>query len=64
MNKSDGQIYDFCMEWMMNFTPRKPLCKKFVDENFNFFQFKEVADNHGWFVNSMYALLYAEEFSK
>lgn len=61
--KSDGQIYDFCMDWQMNVVSKKLLCQQFVEQNWDFSQFREVALKYNWFVNSMYALLYAEDFA-
>lgn len=62
-NASDGQIYDFCLEWQMGFpTSKRNLCKFFVVKNWDYYHFEKVAKEHNWFVNSMYALLYAEDF--
>ncbi len=63
IKSSDGQIYDFCLEWQMGFpTSKRNLCKRFVSENWDYYHFKAVSERHGWFVNSMYALMYAEDF--
>lgn len=61
--KSDGQIFDFCEAWRNNTTPKKQLCKQFSEENWNYFQFEKVAKKYNWFVDTMYALVHAEEFS-
>lgn len=59
---SDGQIYDFCMDWSMNMSSKRILCKKFFDEKWDWTYFSETAQARQWFARSMYALLYAEDF--
>jgi hypothetical protein len=63
MLKSDGQIYDFCLDWQMNFISKRDLCKQFRTEDWDFTQFENVAKKYKWFTNSMYALFFADDFS-
>jgi hypothetical protein len=60
---SEDKVYDFCLDWQMNVVPKRELCKDFVLKQWSFSQFHTVAKKHSWFTNSMYALLYAEEFA-
>lgn len=60
----EEKILEFCLDWQMNHISKKELCNDFVLGGWSFSAFKEFAEKRNWFVNSMYALLYAEEFSK
>ena len=59
---NESRLYDFCLDWQMNVVSKKDLCQSFVDNKWDFTTFKEKSTKYQWFVNSMYALLYAEEF--
>ena len=61
---NEQEVYDFCLDWMVDQVSKKDLCREFVDKNWQFSIFHQFAIIHGWFTNSMSALIYAEEFSK
>ena len=60
----DSRLYDFCLDWQMHRVSKKLLCKRFVEYGWDFNHFKASAETRFWFVNSMYALLYASDFSE
>ena len=60
---NEGKLYDFCLDWQMNQINKKELCKEFINNKWDFTTFKNETIKRSWFNSSMYALLYAEEFS-
>jgi hypothetical protein len=61
---NESQVYDFCLDWQMNRVSKKLLCKQFIIFGWVFQDFKNLTERRSWFINSMYALLYAEDFSQ
>ena len=57
-----SRLYEFCLDWHMNILSKKVLCRTFVSNNWSFTEFIEKTKEKNWFTNSMYALLYAEDF--
>lgn len=56
-------LHDFCLDWQMNVVSKKELCREFVQNKWDFTSFEVEAKKRNWFVKSMYALLYAEDFA-
>jgi hypothetical protein len=57
-----GSVYEFCLDWQMNMISKCDLCKQFIENNWDWSEFTIVAKNQKWFVNSMYALIHAQDF--
>lgn len=55
-------IYDFCLDWQMNQISKLDLIRRFADNQWDFEQFKSIAQKRNWLVNSMYILLYSSDF--
>ena len=62
-NKLDyGSVYEFCLDWQMGMISKRDLCKQFIENQWDWAEFIIVAKEQKWFVNSMYALIHAQDF--
>lgn len=49
-------INDFCLDWQMDYVSHSDLKKEFQTLGVSFEEFKEIAEKHSWWVQSMSVL--------